>query len=286
MWTNIDLSRLNDIKTVILRKKITLNFLIDIYSFRDKLYRYIHNGVSIITTILVIIQSVIDADAANKIAIALSIIVSAMIKLRDYITYNEVRDLAKAQTIKYTQLYDRIEREIHKDPLTRQPYTDFAYWITRELQHIEVMDPELSYNDKKKLVNQFKSLGITYDDDIHTLMNLMKIQNTTIPDIDKMRSDLDEKMNQADINNRITINSIELNNPIENNKAFENNKAVENSKAAESSKINNVNEIGNITRIERSNSDDYIKRDTFKKNMATLSPRADLNWALERLKQM
>ena len=178
-----------------------LNFIIESFSFRDKLYRYLHISISLLTIIFSVISDSIKSDATDKITIVFSIIVAIMIKIKDYITYDQVRDSAKVQTVKYTQLYERIDREIDKDD--KQAESEFIYWINREFQHIETMDPELSYSDQKKFIQFCKSRKIHWNDDINTIDQLLKDDSTVVNPA--ANTDTEHKIDVAPAESRITI---------------------------------------------------------------------------------
>ena len=201
-WTATTYKKLKNIKISILKKKIMLNFIIESFSFRDKLYRYLHISISLLTIIFSVISDSIKSDATDKITIVFSIIVAIMIKIKDYITYDQVRDSAKVQTVKYTQLYERIDREIDKDD--KQAESEFIYWINREFQHIETMDPELSYSDQKKFIQFCKSRKIHWNDDINTIDQLLKDESTVVNSAANT-DNTEHKIDVAPAESRITI---------------------------------------------------------------------------------
>lgn len=141
--------RLRKIKIKILQQKILLNFIISKFDKYHYWYKWAHFGISVLTPI----SSLIEFYTGNiGITIGLSSIVAVMVKLREVYKFNEIRDTAKTQTIKYTNLFEHIENELLKPENKRQPIDDFIYWVSREFQHIQLNDPDISY----KLLSEFK----------------------------------------------------------------------------------------------------------------------------------
>jgi hypothetical protein len=104
----------------------------------------------------------------------LSTIVAGMIKLKDYLKFDKTKDLAKQQTIKYGQLYARIDREIRKPNESRQNVEDFIYWINREFANLEIADPDLPNSLKEQYILLCKENDISYSDDLSILATLNK----------------------------------------------------------------------------------------------------------------
>jgi len=158
-------TKLKQIKRTILKKKIMLGFVIDNYSVWDRAFRYTHLFLAVSTPIVVTIQGTVS-ESNPTAAIVLSFVVAAMVKIKEYVVYDKIRDTAKEQTVKYTQLYERIEQGEAKQE------ADFIYWITRELHNIELNDPDLSHGEKQKFLLLCKEKGIPYDDDVAALVQL------------------------------------------------------------------------------------------------------------------
>jgi len=178
MWTPIGLIKIKELKKAILKKKIMLNFLVDVYSWWDKAYRYVQLLIAIGTPIFGLIELLLTGSDGT-VSIVLSCVVAAMIKFKDHIMYDKIRDTAKEQTIKYTQLFERIERELIKPDAKKQSEDDFIYWINREYTNLELNDPELSFSDKKKFIELCKSKGIPIEEDLTVLLELLSSTTDT-----------------------------------------------------------------------------------------------------------
>ena len=229
--------KIKNIKISILKKKILLNFIIDSYSWWDRLYRWIHTLLAIISPIVVIIQYTIQyVSVSGTFSIILSIIVAVMIKLKEYLKYDKIKDIAKTQSAKYTILYDSIESELSKNKEKRQSIDEFLYWINREYNNIEVNDPEVSHRDKNKFIKLCKKKNIPYDEDISMLNELVDIgvdkcanseivlddikiiDTTDVADADADGNDAHG--NNANINNANNANKTLDESPINNRNKF------------------------------------------------------------------
>jgi hypothetical protein len=97
-----------------------------------------------------------------------------MIKLKDYLKFDKTKDRAKQQTVKYSQLYERIDRELRKPNGKRQNEEDFIYWTSREFNNLEVGDPDLPHSLKDKYISLCKENNIPYEEDLAMLQELIK----------------------------------------------------------------------------------------------------------------
>jgi hypothetical protein len=264
MWSPKVLEKIKELKKSILKKKIMLGFIIDSYSFMDKVYKYIHTIIAILTPIIATMQDLTsDPNVINKITIASSVLVAIMLKIKEYVTHERVRELSKTQTIKYTQLYERIDREILKPENKRQVDDDFIYWITREFQHIEMFDPELSYNEKKKFTALCKTKGIPIDDDMAALEILLHAD--------------EQKILHAEEQNQSSIGIVDNHGLVDSKLVDSNSKSVD-------SKLEDSNTPRPLTR-NRSVSDEK-SREEFKQSIKKMSPSADMQWTMERLNNL
>ena len=187
-----------------------MSFIIDNYSLWDKVYRWTHNILAITTPILTAIQAIYNSqyctqDSTSQVssgesstsqgsgttAVVLGFIVAGMLKLKDYVTYDKVRDVAKEQTVKFQQLYEHIEMEMLKPENKRQSESEFIYWASREYQHIDITTPELSNNERKKFLQLCKDRGLPYNEDIEEL-------NKLVHETDE-KDEKDEKTEKIDI---------------------------------------------------------------------------------------
>jgi hypothetical protein len=177
-WSLLALSKIKELKKTILKKKVMLNFIIDSYAWWDKAYRWFHISIAAFTPFIGIVSVTVEKSKEMQILfVILSSIVATMLKLKEYILFEKIRDVSKGQTILYSQLYERIERETIKPDNKKQPEDEFIYWINREFSHIELGDPELTYSDKDKFIKLCQSKGIPFDDDMDALQLLLKNDN-------------------------------------------------------------------------------------------------------------
>lgn len=313
MWTVGGIDRIKNIKKSILKKKIMLGFIIDSYAWLDKIYRWTHNGLAVLTPILIIAQTTMNDTNGEKkengvsgtIATIFGFIVAGMLKLKDYVTYDKIRDTAKMQTIKYQQLFERIENESLKPEDKRQSESDFIYWLGREFQHIEVNDPDLTNSEKKKFIKLCKEKNIPYDEDLELLNKLS--QDTQIPQKimdDKTRNvnvnvdiNLEEKEENphtnANIDNTNTNTNNSINNQVHNNSTLQ----LSPQESAGNSTINIITEVPALTRKSskrnvtfdesrsRSNSEEETRK-RYKESLKNMDIKADIKWTMERLNNL
>lgn len=183
IWSADALAKLIDIKKSILKKKIMMGFIIENNSTWDKVFRWSHNILAVSTPILIAVQNNLYGNnspesssteqSSGTTAMIMSIVVAAMLKLKEYVTYDKIRDSAKEQSVKYQQLYEGIESEMRKPDGKRQLENDFIYWVSREFQHIDISDPELSNTERKKFIKLCKDKGMPYDEDLDALSKLL-----------------------------------------------------------------------------------------------------------------
>lgn len=177
VWSESGLLKIKDLKKSILKKKIMLSFIIDNYAWWDKAFRWTHIGLAILTPILTTVQDTIQgANGSSTASIIIGFIVAGMLKLKDYVTYDKVRETAKEQTVKYRQLYETIEspQTSHKKYHNEE---EFINWVTESYNHICLTDPELSHSEKKKFIKFCRDKGIQYDEDLEALENLLGTPN-------------------------------------------------------------------------------------------------------------
>jgi hypothetical protein len=171
--------KLNEIKKVILKKKLMLNFLVDSYSVWDKAYRWGLITVATLTPLVNFVNVTVYEIANSSVwSIVISGLAAGMIKLKDYIIFDKIRDISKEQTIRYKQLYDRITNEMLKPAERRQLEDEFIYWLSRELASIEMNDPEMSNSDKNNFRAYCVAQNIPYDEDLTELRRLSDVQQS------------------------------------------------------------------------------------------------------------
>jgi len=170
-----------------------------------------------------------------------------MIKVKDFLKHGKIKDIGKRQIIKYRYLYEKIECEMIKDPNDRQNDDEFIYWISREYNHIEMNDPEITYKDKKKFHRECKIKNIPYDDDI----SLLKKINSIIAIDEEIEINKSTSMSNVIIN---TEKNIEVKNDVES--------------------IKSINALEKVYEEEKNL---YIK------NLKSFDIQKDLEWNIKRL---
>ena len=149
-----------------------MNILITNYSWYDKFLNYVHMTVAVITPLLAFISQLgIGADTINTVILITSGIVPGMIKIKDHLKYDKIKDQAKQQSAKYQQLYQHIDREMAKT--VQQNTSEFVSWVNREFSIIETDDPELNSKLRAKYIQMCKEKNIPYDDDLQELTELL-----------------------------------------------------------------------------------------------------------------
>ena len=302
MWSKKSNIIINNIKRTILMKKIMLNFMIDNYSRYDKLFRYCHMLIAALTPTIATINKLAatNEDQSNTVTLILSSLVAAMIKIKDYLKFDKIKETSKQQTIKYEQLYQRIEREMLKSTDRRQTEEDFIYWINREFNNIEISDPDISQSLKHKYIKFCKDNNIPFDNDINSLQIL--IHNTNISENKqndilvenktRIEQPVQENLNNADITviEHGTNESVEYNNNSATNISNIDDDNVNNANAdtnADTDTNANTDTNADTTKYisylrPRTLSDENDKKE-YKQKIQQLDIDRDLNWVLERL---
>ena len=116
-----------------------LSYLIDSYSRYDKIFKYVHMFFAIISPVVSLIDS--NMSSISIVPVILSSLVAAMIKLKDYLKYDKIKELSKQQTVKYEQLFQRILRDTLKFNVIIPE--DYLYLINKEYNNIEISDPDI-----------------------------------------------------------------------------------------------------------------------------------------------
>lgn len=265
-WSEGVIEAIKDTKKNILKKKVILNIIIESYSWYDRIFRYSHMTIALVAPLISFLDQMINNTVENTstAVLVLSSIVAGMIKLKDYLKFDKLKDQAKQQTIKYQQLYQRIEREMRKTESIRQNGEEFISWITRELSIIEVDDPDLPQSLKEKYIQLCKARGIPYDEDLEALGELFaaKVQNVT----DQYAADQTLKMQvQQPINMqeepRADQKDTRVDLPIDHKTMYK------------------------TLRKQRSLSDE-ADRQEYREKIKNLDTAQDLNWAIDRLNNL
>lgn len=285
MWTKKSNIIINNIKRTILMKKIMLNFMIDNYSKYDKIFRYVHMSIAALTPTIATINTIAatNENQSNTVTLILSSLVAAMIKIKDYLKFDKIKDLAKQQTIKYEQLYQKIEREMLKSPDKRQTEEDFIYWINREFNNIEISDPDISQSLKHKYIKFCKDNNIPFDNDIDSLQILIHNQNEQ----NNPATHANNTATNANIHNLNAKNKVLENCNTDDITVIEYN--TDNSELnidpyeyKQSNTNSSIDTTQEFSIRNRSLSDENNKKE-YKQKIQQLDVDKDLNWALERL---
>ncbi len=190
-WSLSATAAITDIKKTILKKKVLLNIIVESYSWYDKAIKYVHMFLAITTPLVIYVDQILATEQTSTAAIVVSSIVAGMIKLKEYLKFTKMKDQAKQQTVKYQQLYQRIEKEMRKTD-GKQNEEDFISWVNRELSIIEIDDPDVPQSLRKVFIAVCKEKGIPYDEDLDALSELFVnqanpvttvIEQTTAPQI-------------------------------------------------------------------------------------------------------
>jgi hypothetical protein len=245
-WSKHTYLLLKDIKKNILKKKIILSFMVESYALYDKFFRYTHMILAFTIPMISLMDQVInhDVEKTTNVTLVMSSVVAGMIKFKDYLKFDKIKELSKQQTIKYEHLYKKIERESGK--LNKMNEEEFINLINSELTNLDISDPDIPRNIKKKIEALCKSRNVLFEDDIDTLKNLT-----------------DVKIDNCDVK----VDNIE-------------NKAVEidaENKAVEPPKL-----VHQFSTRKRSPSDD-ANAENYKDQMKNLNPQEDIKYAMERL---
>lgn len=209
--TQVGQEHILNIKKSILKKKIMLSVIIDSYSFRSTILRWTINLIGATSPAISGLDRIItgNTNATSTATIVIGAIVLGLFQLSSYLQFDQIRDVAKTQSYKYTQLYERVLREETKTVDKRQAEEDFIYWINREYNSIEVNDPELSITEKEKYKSILADKNIPEDDDLEALQILVEKSrasesNGVSPRVD-YTSEHEEKTNvtyNSNINNK------------------------------------------------------------------------------------
>ncbi len=311
-WSKNIYNKLKEIKKIILKKKILLSLIINSYSWYDRFYRWSHMGLAMAIPVVALVQQTAqDVGASNIAVIIMGCVVASMLKIKEYIPYDKVKDVAKEQTLKYGNLYDQIERELLKSDATRQEEDDFFFWISREFNTIEVSDPEIEEDVKRDYIKMCKDKGIPYDDDINALDLLLMeksgyYRNTTeyILDVKEENKPSEGKEGISKIeSDKVEDNqgsNIKDNDKVEENKPSEVKEGIikESNKGdneLQQSYLNqsyatlpNVHKVYSLHTdprklVEMKKSELKSDRERYKQTLQNINTEADISWAMERL---
>jgi hypothetical protein len=219
-----------------------------------------------------------DNSSINITIVILNSIVIALIKIKEMSKFDKIKDIGKDQSIKYTQLYDKIERELTTKE-RKLSENEFLYWVSREFGNIEMNDPEISFSLKNKFFEECKKKGIPIIDDYTLLKDLMN--ENSLNNIYNPQNNNDQNNNHVEYNdqNKKNINSQnKYNNNYNNNYNHQNN--YNNFTLTENSLDSQKTQISLESALKENENDKH----SFKIMSKTFDNNAGLNWAIDLLK--
>ncbi len=263
------------IKKKILKHKILMNFIIDNYSTWDKIFKYTHLFLAAITPVLILIQS--NLPEASNAAVVIGFVVLGLTKFKENLTYEKIRESAKEQTVKYSNIYDKIENEMIKAINKRQDPSDFIYWITRELNNIELNDPDLSNKSKNEFLKFCKINEIEYSDDIIDLNRLNHLDKNTEKTIE---------LNHLDKTSEKTNEEKTIEEKINEEKTTDKTNEKKTTDKTIEEKTNKPDLSINIQESHTPRTKKSMDKTKYKETVKNIDVKSDLKWTLERMKHI
>jgi hypothetical protein len=191
MWSDETKNKIDSMKKLILKKKIILGFMIERYSKFDMGLNLIQWSFVLIVPVLSLISE-IQVVNFSKFILIISTLTAAIIKLKNHLNFDKIVSDCKDQCIKYERLYQQIDSEILKPDVKKQSEDEYIYWLTKDLNIIELGDPDISYIDKQKFIKKCKDANIPYEDDMTNLINMYSDK--------KFKQEIKNYNNKADTN--------------------------------------------------------------------------------------
>ena len=282
-WSVSAISAINDIKKNILKKKVLLNIIIESYSWYDKAVKYVHMFLAVATPVVIYVDQITASDQSSTAAIVVSAVVAGMIKLKEYLKFTKTKDQAKQQTVKYQQLFQRIEREMRKND-GKQNEEDFISWVNRELSIIEIDDPDVPQSLKKIFIATCQEKGIPYDEDLEALSELFgsaTVKDVSMPAV-KGKKIEDDKVKTPEVKSPDIKIDIPESHQTESSHQI-NSQHLGKSISVEVDAQPNINTISINTRYPSS---PLANKETYRREVAEFDPTRDTSWALERLAEI
>lgn len=182
-WSEESITRIKYTQILILQHKLLMNFIIDRYNTKFKRFNIIKKIIAYSIPMLLTAKEFLEnSNGISFVTVTLGYLVAGLVKASDYIKYDRTRDIAREQTTKYTDLYNKIDRELSKSESKKQDDIHFITWIERELAHIELDNPEIKHKEKEQFIQLCKAKGITYKDDIEKLRTIV-VDSPRSPDM-------------------------------------------------------------------------------------------------------
>lgn len=150
----------------ILKKIVLMDISYRAYSLLCKVVLYGHYTLgAILLLLLAIIRSISNDSIVGNIGIALTAVITALPKFREYLQYEPTRDKAKGQLAKYTEFYERIDSNIKTvDTANQTKLEQFEAAASFEFRRLEIDDPEVSSGIMKKYDAYCAANNIPTDD--------------------------------------------------------------------------------------------------------------------------
>jgi hypothetical protein len=299
-WSDAGAQKIKNIKISVLKKKIMMSFLIDNYSFQDKVFRWTHTFLAVTTPILTTIQTLIydrDRETSNTpgvAAVVLGFVAAGMLKLKEYVKYDKIRDSAKEQTVKYQQLYERIENEALKSDDKRQIESDFMYWLGREFQHIEVNDPELSASEKKKFIQLCRERNIPYDEDLELLNTLSHEKSSTTAPLNTIVLETPKLPDKPTVNKILDRHVNNVPHDTSQQQSQQENK-IQSTNDSDHDEVDTLpptmhkvlslkTDYSSLSRMRSPSEEEERKK--YKDSLKNMNTKADMQWAMDRLSNL
>ncbi len=136
----------------ILKKIVLMDIAYRSYSLLCKVVLYGHYLLgAVLLLLLAIIRSISNDNIVGNLGIALTAVITALPKFREYLQYEPTRDKSKEQLAKYTELSDRIDATMktvdNTNPAKLESYEVAASF---EFRRLEIDDPDVSSSIMKK----------------------------------------------------------------------------------------------------------------------------------------
>lgn len=173
-WSPHAISQVRRLKQTILRRKILLGFVETNFTWWDKWFKRTHLALASLAPMIALIDHQINGnvDATSDVTLVIGSVVAGLIKIKDYLKFDKIKEIAKQQNIRYESLMQKISSEESKPIGKKQSEEEFIYWINREFNSIEINDPEISMNMRNKYIQWCEKHKIQYDSDMDLLLQL------------------------------------------------------------------------------------------------------------------
>lgn len=160
-------------KTII-KKKILLNIVLDSYATSDKIFKYIHTALAITAPTIGFIDQIVghSIDPNGTVILVCSGLVACMVRAKDFLAYDKIKDQTKQQLVKYNSLLQRILVNADKSPESKIPEDILLNEVRSQFTQLELSDPDIS----RKLYLRYKKYcldnGVVVEDDIQELKSI------------------------------------------------------------------------------------------------------------------